>query len=357
MTKQAVVALTVLAGFLGGCSGDKRQEGIPDGNVALLACQDHPTEGASCDPLPEGLFCRSNSCLGGCESECRCREGNWHCSVTCRDYFSPIPIDCGTPPLCRETCQIATVLPDGGLTSIDGNFSSGYQYRMDFTPVDMSTLWGDKELRVSVGTGPPIEKSWLQDLAARISIRTWPEQDEVPAANTVADVSSSTWTGAIMVMPNIKLADRWYALRLSAVPFWIAPPATHVAPDGSYVARFRIGSEPQVAAVTFAGGKSKRRLYISPSEPVTAQQSPAAMVQVQSGGTSVACSDVAFVAGQAMPSLSFDCPSLTTFPDQITIGVGLASTTGVAFAPVTIAKADLILNSLCGTDCQTGVVP
>jgi hypothetical protein len=37
---------------------------------------------------------------------------------------------------------------------------------------------------------------------------------------------------------------------------------TVFVPDGSYVARFRIGSDPQVAAVTFAGGKSKHPSWL-----------------------------------------------------------------------------------------------
>jgi hypothetical protein len=107
--------------------------------------------------------------------------------------------------------------------------------------------------------------------------------------------------------------------------------------------------------VTFAGGASKHRLYIYPSEPVTAQTSPASIVEVRSAGFLVTCSDVGFTAGKAMDSLSFDCPSLTAFPDQITIGAGLSSATGVPLAPTTIAKADLTLGT-CGTDCQTGTV-
>lgn len=344
------------------------QDGSPDDGAALqdgsldvrtgpVACQDQPTEGEACEPLPEGLFCRPGSCTGGCINECRCREGKWRCSVSCRDFFSAIPLDCGTPPLCRETesCKSATVLPDGGLSfPTDGDYRSGYKYRVYFRPTDMSTLSGESEMGLSVVMGPALEKSWLQDLARQVSLRTWPEMEDVPATSSVAD--SPSWAGMVTLKPTGNLADRWYVVRLAALPFWVETPSTHVAPDGSYVARFRVGSEPHIASVTFAGGAKKHRLYINPSEPLTAQQSPATIVQVQNAGAPVVCSDVDFVAGKAMDSLSFDCPSLTTFPEQITIGAGFSSTTGVPLAPVSIAKSELTLNSSCGTDCWSGTV-
>jgi len=326
-----------------------------DMTLDKLTCQDRPTGGESCDPLPDGVFCRHDSCTGGCENECRCKEGTWSCAVVCRDYFSPIPIDCGTPPLCRDACQAATVLPDGGLAPGDANYTIGYEYQIQFTPADMTTLWGGPKLRVAVSAGPSLDKTWLQDLATRMSIRTWPELEEVSTSNTVDATISSSEVGAVSIVPSGNLADRWYALRLSAPPFWVATPTTHVAPDGSYVARFRIGSEPKIASVTFAGGTSKHRLYLAISEPVTSKQSPAAILQVQYAGAQVTCTDVGFVANQPMQMLSFDCPSLSVFPDQIAIGVGLVSTAGAAFAPQTLAKTDLSLNESCGASCQVGV--
>jgi hypothetical protein len=371
MLKQGIALLFVFAGMLGvACGGNRENQRAEDSNRDTgvvsqttqdaagdrVACEQHPTGGEACDPLPDGLFCRHESCTGGCLSECRCSEGRWTCAVTCRDYFSPIPIDCGTPPFCRETCQTATVLPDGGLAPEDGNFTTGYRYQLYFIPADMTTLWGEQKLRVAIASGPTLNPAWLQDFAARWSIRTWPELEEVPATSMVEPAASSTQTDAIAIVPEGKLADRWYALRLSAAPFWIAAPPNHVAPDGSYVVRFRAGSEPVVASVTFAGA-SKHRLYIELSELVVAQQSPAGIVQVQDdAGAPAACTDVGFVASQPMPTLSFDCPTIAVFPNQISIAAGLLSTTGVAMSPVTIAKTDLILSS-CGPSCQVGSRP
>jgi hypothetical protein len=330
----------------------------PDVAGGRLTCEQHPTGGEACDPLPDGVFCRHESCTGGCLPECRCKQGRWSCEVRCRDYFSPIPIDCGTPPLCRETCQTATVLPDGGLVLADGNFTTGYRYQLRFSPADMTTLWGEQKLRVSIGSGPNLDTAWLQDLAAHLSIRTWPEMEEVASTSTLEPTPSATDIGVISIVPRGKLADRWYAVRLSAAPFWIAAPPNHVAPDGSYVVRFRTGSEPMVATVTFAGGPSKHRLYIALSEPVVAKQSPAGIVQVQDdAGAPAACTDVAFVAGQPMQTLSFDCPSITAFPNQVSIAAGLVSTTGAAMSPVTIAKTDLTLSGSCGEGCQVGSMP
>ena len=387
MTKQGIAISVVFAGvFCGAC---EKNNGSPQGNgdadrdadvvisfsvdAAMsfdvssatdrsisgetIPCQSRPTSGEACDPLPAGVFCRQGSCTGGCESECRCKEGTWSCAVICRDHFSPIPIDCGSPPLCRDVCQTATVLPDGGLVLTDADYTIGYQYGIQFTPPDQTTLWGEQKLRVAINSGPALDKTWLRDLATRLSVRTWPEMEDVPSTNTVEAGISSSDNGAISIAPISKLADRWYVLRLSAPPFWLAKPATHVAPDGSYVARFLTGSQPKVVSVTFAGGPNKHRLYMGLSESVTANQAPTGIVQIRNGGSPVACTDVGFAANKPMQSLSFDCPSLSVFPDEIIIGVGLVSTTGVALVPVTLAKSDLSLSSSCGESCQVGVVP
>jgi hypothetical protein len=360
MGKQSIAVAMAFLGWFGACSTKSGSQESPDGNLeptgAPVACQDNPKEGDLCDPLPEGLYCRKNSCVGGCENECRCQQGKWNCAVRCVDSFSPVPVDCGTPPLCREMCQWATVLPDGGLAfPTDGSYSSGIRVPVSFSPPDMSTLWGDKELKVTVPS-QAVERSWMPDLAGRLSICTWPEQETVPATSTVV-ASSSQPVLSVSLVPSSKLTDRWYGLRISALPFWMSPPATHVAPDGTYISRFRTGSEPRITSLRFAGGASKHRLYIATSELVSAQQSPASFVQVQSAGSSVTCSDVDFVAGRATPTLGFDCPMLSVFPDQVIVGAGLLSTTGVALAPVTIAKPDLTLDSSCGADCQTGGLP
>jgi hypothetical protein len=343
MGKKTIAVLASLAGLLGGCS-DKRQP---------VACQDNPSEGEFCDPLPEGLYCRQGPCAGGSAKECRCQEGKWHCAVRSIDNLSAVPFDCGTQPLCRETCQWATVLPDGGLAfPTDGSYSVGMRYPASFSPMDMSTLWSGKGLEVTING--PVAESWLQDLAGRLSVCTWPEQEDVPATSTVVAPYSSQ-AGFVSLLPNSELADRWYALRLSALPFWMVPPAIHGTPDGAYVARFRTGSEPLVRAVQFAGGPDKHRLHIAISESVSTPQNAASFVEVQSAGASVACSDL-FIASPTTSELYFDCPTLTTFPDQITIGAGLSSTTGVALAPVTIDKTGLTFTP-CGTDCQSGFVP
>lgn len=382
MPRPSIAVLGVLAGFAcGSCGSDSVSDTLPDGKAdadvavsspedatvaptdgALVApgtraCESNPQEGEACDPLPAGVFCRRGSCTGGCEKECRCNHGIWRCEVLCRDYFSAIPIHCGTPPLCLDHCEEATILPDGGIAVTDASFTAGIRYRVSFSPPDMTTLWDTQALRVAIAMGPPLSAGWATDLAGRISLRTWPEMNEIPSVVTLADSPSSTEMAAISIKPSASLSDRWYALRLSAPPFWMAVPVTHVAPDGSYVARFRTGSEPSIQSVTFAGGPNKHRLYIALSEPVVAASSPAAMVHVQYGGTRVACSDVDFVAGRSTPILSFDCPSLTAFPDQITIDAGLLSTTGAAFAPVTIAKSDLSLSSSCGQYCEVGTIP
>lgn len=318
------------------------------------SCESNPQGGEACDSLPAGVFCRQGSCLGGCERECRCTEGVWDCAVRCRDTFSALPIDCGTPPLCRDQCEVATLLPDGGIAPSDASFTAGHGYAISFTPFDLTTLWGTQGLRVAIGFGPPLSEGWTTDLSDRVSLRTWPEMEEIPSTLTVA--TSPSDMGGVTVTPNAPLSDRWYALRLSAIAAWMVAPAVHIAPDGSYVARFRTGSDPRVRSVTFAGGPSKHRLYIEVSEPVAGLQSSAQLVRVQSAGAQVACSDAGSAASMNAV-LSLDCPALSTFPGTISIDAGFFSSTAMALAPTTIEKVDLILSSTCGQDCQVGRVP
>jgi hypothetical protein len=322
--------------------------------AGTITCDEHPAEGESCDPMPSGLYCRHQSCTGGCLPECRCNQGKWHCVTACKDTSSPDPIDCGIPPLCREQCLKVPVLPDGGLAYTDG-VTIGYRYAVRFVPTDMTTLWGDQALRVTVDSGPPLDQAKLDDLASRITLRTWPELDIVPSTTTASAGSSDSETGRVNVAPTSKLSQRWYALHISSLPYW-ANAQSHTTEDGAYVARFAVGSDPRVTAVTFAGGPSKHRLYIAPSESLVASVSPATLVQVRQAGASVVCTDVGFTANAPLAQLSFDCPTLGQFPDEIAIGSGLASTTGAALLPVVLKKADLVFSS-CGTSCDLGRVP
>ena len=379
-----LAVFVVMVGFLGGACGTSTSQNLNDrdadvadlsgsdasmagagdagpGNehprAGKIACEDQPTEGEACDPLPAGFRCRQGSCPGGCSPECQCTDGTWHCSVTCRDSFSPLPVECGTPPLCRDECVPVPILPDGGLGPVDGPITVGYRYPLRFTPPDLTTLWGDQPLALVIDNGPALDETWLAELAAQTTLRTWPELELVPAdiaPQTTADGSSPN--GAqIVVTPRSKLEDRWYALHIAALPFWVAAMKS-VEPDGSYVSRFRTGSEPHVASVTFAGGATKHRLYIGTSESVAANSSPSQFIQVRHGGELVPCSDVAFTPGRALNIISFDCPSLSEFPDQISIGAGLVSTTGAALLPIVVEKVVLTLTS-CGQSCEQVNLP
>jgi len=316
-----------------------------------VACEDKPEDGESCDSMPAGYSCRLGSCAGGCYPECRCTEGRWRCSVVCRDYFSVTPVECGAPPVCRDYCVPVAILPDGGFGPADGPITLGYRYSFYFAPTDMTTLWGDQALMIKIGSGPVLAEASLADLSTRVTLRTWPELETVQASVSVeATLDASVPAQRIAIKPQSKLPDRWYALHVSSLPFW-ATAEGHVAPDGAYVARFRVGSEPHITTVTFAGGTSKHRLYIGLSESVVASVSPAQLTQVRSLGQVVTCTDVDFAAGRATGMLSFDCPTVIEFPEEISIGTGLVSTTGAVIAPVVVKKAGLTLKS-CGTSCE-----
>jgi hypothetical protein len=247
---------------------------------------------------------------------------------------------------------MVSVLPDGGLP--DGA-TIGYRYALRFAPADMTSLWGDRALLVTVGTGPTLERARLDELATRIMLRTWPEMEPVPSTSTVEVAASASETARVTLTPGSTLSERWYALHLSGQPFW-ATVQSHSTAEGAYVARFSVGSDPRVSLVTFAGGPSKHRLYIALSESVLATLSPAGLVEVRQDNVSVACTDVSFTINAPLSTLSFDCPSLDQFPDEIQIGAGFVSTTGIDLSPVILKKTDLTLTS-CGSWCEAAGAP
>ncbi len=261
-------------------------------------------------------------------------------------------MECGTPPLCRDQCLEVAILPDGGIGSADGPITIGYRYSLRFTPPDSTTLWGDQPLAVVIDSGPQLDETWLSDLAARTTLRTWPELDLVAADIVPQMVQDASYANGarISVTPRARLEDRWYAMHITALPFWVTA-TTSIAPDGPVVSRFRTGSAPQVASVIFAGGATKHRLYITPSESVAANASPAQLIQVRQGGELVTCSDVEFTSGRALTIISLDCPGLSEFPDEISIAAGFASSTGAELLPIVVEKAGLTLTS-CGPSCE-----
>ena len=63
------------------------------------------------------------------------------------------------------------------------------------------------------------------------------------------------------------------------------------------------------------------------------------------------CTDSDWSADRATSRLSFDCPSLTEFPDEISVGAGLVSASGAELSAVVVTKASLTLQS-CGPSCD-----
>jgi virulence-associated protein VagC len=139
------------------------------------------------------------------------------------------------------------------------------EYR--FEPWDMMTAVGDSPIRLIVAGigGASATDEQLSALSAAVRLRSWPELAELPAKVTV-QTSRKPNVVRLVVEPAAKLTDRWYALAVTKTPEGIAPaedPANaFVAPDGTRVARFRIGSEPLLVSLRESAAVHETNKYV-----------------------------------------------------------------------------------------------
>ena len=106
-----------------------------------------------------------------------------------------------------------------------------------------------------------------------LSLVTYPEGAKVDATIVAVKATDAGQNVNLEVRPAAPLTDRWYALRLHAVPArmglnYYSHKYRKLA-DGSLEARFRVGSEPSLLAIEFCA-KGGTETVISFSEPVRA---------------------------------------------------------------------------------------
>jgi hypothetical protein len=143
-------------------------------------------------------------------------------------------------------------------------------------PMDMMTAVGESPLHVLVSKLRADDANALDRVAAAVSLRTWPELEEVAAisSKSVENSGSSEQSGYghVYLHPTTPLADRWYALVLDAVPSGMDVPAfasMHTTESGQRVARFRVGSQPVVTGVRIYQKEGQKQVaYVDFSERV-----------------------------------------------------------------------------------------
>lgn len=145
-------------------------------------------------------------------------------------------------------------------------------------PVDLTTSVGGSPLHVLISNlGAPVGIGVLNQIAASVTLRTWPELELVPTSvSKISDVSGKSdedQFAHIYLEPVSPLADRWYALHVDVLPSgtatWSAFPHVWSLTNGSRVSRFRTGSEPVVASVrVYQKEENAQVAYIDFSERI-----------------------------------------------------------------------------------------
>lgn len=185
------------------------------------------------------------------------------------------------------------------------------------------------------GWGKPIDAALLKQLAADVTLVTWPEMAEVPATVEITEESSDgDPRGTVKMKPNVPLSDRWYAATVAKLPNELAWPkysTQNVFPNGSVGARFRTGSDPTLTGIRIC---SKGTIALLLSERVDATAPLADIVAIAHVGDSgPSCKPLTQPSPQGMGDITFGCTGMKeSVATKVTIGLGLKGLSGVAFA-------------------------
>lgn len=211
-----------------------------------------------------------------------------------------------------------------------------------FAPEDISTAVGSARLLVVTETYFTTLGTRLDNLAGRVSLRTWPEMTEVPVTLDPKDwdgVSSGPNGGTIVPRANIELFplsaldDRWYFIQVGSLPAGfrtseIDPP--HRLSDGSFGSRFRIGSEPWIRNIDFCDKDGKRFIFIKFSETVESEVNPAEVIDIMISGSRQAGASPYWLTDPGSDTVELHCPPFNASANAgIVVNPGLFSRTGV----------------------------
>jgi hypothetical protein len=205
-----------------------------------------------------------------------------------------------------------------------------------FDPSDYTTSVGNAPLRVRIEVlaGSVSERS-LSELASTLTLNTWPELSPVPSRTSVVREDSQS-SGSVIYhvekVPNSPLADRWYALRVGALPAgfeWPTFPSHISLPDGAIVSRFRVGSEPRVFGVRKCQRRTASEIFIDFTELVENDQS--ASIDVLQGDSRLSCERVGATNSEGVGSIALQCPGAISGSLEVSIVLrgGLRSRNGV----------------------------
>ena len=162
-------------------------------------------------------------------------------------------------------------------------------------------------------------------------------ESDVTGGDHAADGYRKSTLAYVEVTPSTTLADRWYAMVLSALPSGVSLPrlASHeTLPDGTIGARFSPGSHPTLTSVRVCEKGSGQTVVIADfSERVTHPQ-PAHMMDIHlspSAGSAAACAlDLASFGPDPSRFVRSVCQgvALNTTPAELALDGAIVSANG-----------------------------
>lgn len=263
-----------------------------------------------------------------------------------RSMFGPAVLVLSVAVGCSSTSDTANATPDAagptgdgaGPPGSDGGFSapSGGPVAY-FDPLDRSSNVG-ADVTPGIALSDAVESSLTDDaIESGLTIVTWPELAAVSGAVEHA-AKTSTSAERYFVRPSAPLEDRWYAVRLVLPASGLRPSVdAYQTTDGSYVSRFRPGSDPLVARVDLCTKGSTEKLAILSSEaladPVDASIA-SSLKLTQVGGTPTCTFRGAEGVGSRW--LSYTCSGVSrTASTTIELPAGLRAAASSKTVPAT----------------------
>lgn len=198
-------------------------------------------------------------------------------------------------------------------------------------PADLTTSVGDSPLHILVSNlGAPVGDELLKEIAASVTLKTWPEMVPVPVltANAI-DVAGANEDqyAHVYLQSAARLTDRWYALVVDALPAGVDWPTyanVFVDAKGSRMTRFRVGSQPTVASLrSVIKDAGKQVVYVDFSERITGDLS---LVTLTSAGTTCSGQNSGAATVQTGNGTSIVMP--TKGANDLTVSTVLATCSG-----------------------------
>jgi hypothetical protein len=155
-------------------------------------------------------------------------------------------------PWTHEPHEMERMQPSSGKRAASGDGKVYFQ----LSPPDQTTAADNVVIAIWAEVPGQVPMSYLTDVAAKVSLVTYPEGTPIAWTANFHIASSSRDRDShskVIVLPQVPLVPRWYALKVAKLPDTMGLRAMTDSVDtsstGETMVRFRYGSEPRVVMI------------------------------------------------------------------------------------------------------------